>query len=418
MDMNNYQYSLVEKLSFVRPGGTEEELCAAKILLQEIEEAGGSGSLMEFQIPGFTLETCSMRVSAPFERQIPVIPYGCAGSLPEGGKEFKVFYGEKAKEEDLLGKEDLSDTAVIVNELKLDGYKRLCERKAGAVLVIVGQYYEDLTECSAYSRTLREKFLECGKLPVFMISAHDAIDLLRDEAETVHLEMRQTDAEKTSRNVLAVIPGTDLAGESIALTAHYDSVPVGTGAWDNATGAATLMYIYRHFLKNPPRRTMRFIWCGSEEMGLLGSRAYVAQHEELIPEIKFCFNFDMCGTILGPNLIFVTGSQELETFVRQFCRHEGYSSEIWLRVHSSDSAPFADKGIPCLGLSRGTSINTIHTRHDLAFPLSAKQLKINGDFAVKMISHVAEAYMLPVPTGMPEDMKKELDKYFQRDTDK
>ena len=160
MDQNHYQYSLVEKLSFVRPGGTEEELRAARILLGEIEAAGGEGSLMEFQIPGFELETCAVKVCAPFEREIPAIPYGCAGSLPQGGKEFKLFYGVKAREEDLLGKQDLSDTAVLVDELKLEGYKRLCERKAGAVLVVTGQYYEDLTQCSAYTRLLREKFLD------------------------------------------------------------------------------------------------------------------------------------------------------------------------------------------------------------------------------------------------------------------
>lgn len=415
--MDNYQYSLTEKLSFVRCGGTEEELRAANILLQEIREAGGEGTLMEFQIPAFTLEKCAMRVTAPFEREIPVIPYGRAGSLPEGGKDFKICYAEKGREEDFFGMEDLSDTAVIVNELNLEVYRRLCEKKAGAFLVIVGKYYEDLTTCSAYSRILRDKFLEYGKLPGYMIAAPDATDLIRDEAERVHLEMRQTDQETTSRNVLAVIPGTEAPKESIVLTAHYDSVPVGTGSWDNATGAATLMYIYRYFLTHPPRRTMRFLWCGSEELGLLGSRAYVEQNEALIPEIKFCFNFDMCGTVLGPNLIFVTGTPELETFARQFCRHEGYAAEFKAVVHSSDSAPFADKGVPSIGLSRGTPTASIHTRHDLMFPLSARQLKINGDFAIKMISHVAESVILPVSTGMPEDVKKELDKYFQRNVD-
>lgn len=414
MEENRYQYSLVEKLSFTRPAGSEEELRAAHILLEEIQSVGGCGSLMDFRIPSFTLETCAMRVTAPFTREIPVIPYGRSASLPEGGREMKIFYAGKAKEEDLMGKTDLSDTAVLVDELKIEGYKRLCEVKAGAVLLVVGKYFEDLTASSAFSRNLSDQFLQFGRLPVFVMAAPDAIDLLRDEAETVLLEMRQSDAELTSHNVLAVIPGTDLASESIVLTGHYDSVPVGTGSWDNATGAATLMYIYRHFLKNPPRRTMRFVWCGAEEAGLLGSRAYVAQHEELIPEIKFCFNFDMCGTVLGPNVIFVTGSGELETFARQFCRHDGYSAEIWKRVHSSDSAPFADKGIPSLGLSRGTAISTIHTRQDLIAPLSAKQLRINGDFAIRMISYVAESQVLPVPTGMPDDVKKGLDEYFHR----
>ena len=41
MDPDNYQYSLVEELSFIRPGGTEEELRAANILLREIRDAGG-----------------------------------------------------------------------------------------------------------------------------------------------------------------------------------------------------------------------------------------------------------------------------------------------------------------------------------------------------------------------------------------
>lgn len=416
MDPDNYQYSLVEELSFIRPGGTEEELRAANILLREIRDAGGEGSLMDFQVPGYRLEKCAMRVTSPFRREIPVLPYGLAASLPEGGKEFKLYYAARAAEEDFLGMEDLSDTAVLVNELKLDIYKRLCQKKAGAVLVICGKYYQSLVESSTYSRNLRPKFLENGTLSVFMIAAPDATDLLRDEAQTVCLEMRQESTENTSRNVLAVIPGTDPAKESIVLTAHYDSVPVGTGSWDNATGSATLMYVYRHFMKNPPRRTMRFIWCGSEEMGLLGSRAYVERNPDLIPEIGFCFNFDMCGTVLGPNQIFVTGSPELETYVRQFCRHEGYSADIKVTVHSSDSAPFADKGIPGIGLSRGTRTSEIHTQHDLLFPLGAKQLKENGDFAVKMISHVTNGCMLPVPTGMPEDMQKELDKYFQRDT--
>lgn len=414
MNADLYQYSLVEKLSFNRPAGTEMELRAASILLDEIQAAGGSGELMDFQIPSFEIEKCSMRITAPYEKEIAVLPYGCCGTLPEGGQSFKIRYAERGTEEDLYDTDDLSDTAVIVNELKIDVYKRLCEKKAGAVLFIVGKYYQDLKESSAYSRRLREPFLKHGKLPVFMISAPDATDLLRNEAACVHLEMRQTEQELTSRNVLAVIPGTDLSKESIVLTAHYDSVPVGTGSWDNASGSATLMYIYRHFLQHQPRRTMRFVWCGSEEQGLLGSHAYVKQHEELIPEIKFCFNFDMCGTVLGPNMIFVTGSHELETYARQFCSHDGYSAEFKVCVHSSDSAPFADRGIPAIGISRGTKTSEIHTQHDLMFPIGAKQLKINGDFAVRMIAHVAESAILPVPVGMPDEMKKELDKYFHR----
>ena len=97
-----------------------------------------------------------------------------------------------------------------------------------------------------------------------------------------------------------------------------------------------------------------FIWCGSEELGLLGSKAYVKENKELLEKISFCFNFDMCGTALGANDIFITGNKELETFVDQYCKLTGYSAKTRACVHSSDSAPFCDHNIPALGLSRGT----------------------------------------------------------------
>ena len=98
---------------------------------------------------------------------------------------------------------------------------------------------------------------------------------------------------------------------------------------------------YHYFCEHPPKRTLRFIWCGSEEQGLLGSKAYIDQHEDLMEQIKFCFNLDMCGTTLGYNKIYVTGNKQLEDFVELFCREVGYSAEVFAGVHSSDSAPFA-----------------------------------------------------------------------------
>ena len=46
--MNTYQYDLVEKMSFVRWGGTDKELEAANILMDEIKKFGGEGRIEEF----------------------------------------------------------------------------------------------------------------------------------------------------------------------------------------------------------------------------------------------------------------------------------------------------------------------------------------------------------------------------------
>ncbi|MBI1764523.1 MAG: M20/M25/M40 family metallo-hydrolase [Acidobacteria bacterium] len=81
-------------------------------------------------------------------------------------------------------------------------------------------------------------------------------------------------------NVIAEIPGSDLANEVVMIGAHFDSHHSGTGATDNATGSAAMMEALR-ILKAvgaKPRRTIRIGLWGGEEEGLLGSRAYVKEH--------------------------------------------------------------------------------------------------------------------------------------------
>ena len=73
---DNYQYSIVEKLSFVRWGGTEEEKRAAAIIKEEIEKLGGTAEYMPFQIPAATFKHYSAKVVAPFEKELAVLPYG------------------------------------------------------------------------------------------------------------------------------------------------------------------------------------------------------------------------------------------------------------------------------------------------------------------------------------------------------
>lgn len=411
---------LVRDLSFVRVGGSAEEKAAAEHIMGEIdrvvEEAGRQDirrEYMTFQIPDAKLAKCSVRVGG---REIP-----CAAFLRSGNidRECELVYLDDASDIDFAGAGCLEGKAVLLNQFTDEEvYKRLVKHKASAFLVVQGKYYHGEKESSLYSRRLREHFSRNGVIPGFLVTASDALWMIREGIGKVELTLEQEDREPESRNISVVVEGTDLKEESIVLTAHYDSVPVGTGSWDNATGAAALLGIFRHFAAHPARRTLRFLWCGSEEMGLLGSKKYVEQNSELLDQIGFCFNFDMCGTALGANKIIVTGEKELQTFAEQYCKLTGYSAVVKSGVHSSDSAPFCDKDIPALGLSRETSTAEIHTIHDLLPTLSEKAMRGNVEFAVRMVGDVANAAVLPVKKGMSEECRKELDKYFHRDNDK
>jgi len=97
---------------------------------------------------------------------------------------------------------------------------------------------------------------------------------------TVDLGVEFQDADLMAYNTIAEIPGTDLKDEIVMLGGHMDSWHSGTGATDNGAGVSVAMEAVRiiQTLGLKPRRTIRIaLWTGEEE-GLLGSRAYVAQH--------------------------------------------------------------------------------------------------------------------------------------------
>jgi carboxypeptidase Q len=99
----------------------------------------------------------------------------------------------------------------------------------------------------------------------------------------LELDVRTTfhDQDLNSYNTIAEIPGSDKKNnEVVMLGAHLDSWHTGTGATDNAAGSAIMMEAVRIIkaLGVTPRRTIRIALWSGEEQGLLGSRAYVAEH--------------------------------------------------------------------------------------------------------------------------------------------
>jgi hypothetical protein len=109
---------------------------------------------------------------------------------------------------------------------------------------------------------------------VRMLQAGEAVKM------TVDLAVAWQEADLMGYNTIAEIPGTDLKDEVVMLGGHMDSWHSGTGATDNAAGVSVAMEAVRiiQALGLKPRRTIRIALWSGEEQGLLGSRAYVAEH--------------------------------------------------------------------------------------------------------------------------------------------
>ncbi len=219
-------------------------------------------------------------------------------------------------------------------------------------------------------------------------------------------------AGKTSYNAVAEIRGTDKADEVIMLGGHLDSWHSATGATDNAIGGAIMMEAARilQALGLKPRRTIRVALWGGEEQGLIGSRAYVAQHfgsfEDPLPEYaKFngYFNIDSgTGRVRGMS---VFGSPETARILAQYVKEfedlgiYGATATTSRATGGTDSTSFNAAGLPGIGASQDPieyNSHTWHTNLDTYERIVEEDVKKSAVIVASAIYHLAmRDQMLP-----------------------
>ena len=179
-----------------------------------------------------------------------------------------------------------------------------------------------------------------------------------------------------SYNAVAEIRGTDKADEIVMLGGHLDSWHSATGATDNAIGCAVMMEAARilQAIGVRPRRTIRVALWGGEEQGLLGSKAYVAQHfgtaenpKPAFHTFNGYFNVDSgTGRIRSAS---VFGPPEAATVLREIFKPFedlgvlGASATNSRRAGGTDSTSFNEAGLPGIGLSQDPIQYNSHTWH-------------------------------------------------------
>src|SRR6056297_1078746 len=217
-------------------------------------------------------------------------------------------------------------------------------------------------------------------IPTFDMSCEDYGLLFRLAANGQSPRVRvQADAEflgdVPTFNTIATIPGTELPNEYVLLSAHFDSWDGGSGATDNGTGTVTMMEAMRilsEVLPNPRRTIMVGLW-GGEEQGLNGSRAFAADHPEVVDGLQVLLNQDN-GTGRVQNISMQGLIEAGSHFASWLARVPSeLSGEIDLNVPGapggggSDYASFICAGAPAFSLSSlswGYGTYTWHTNRD------------------------------------------------------
>ena len=221
--------------------------------------------------------------------------------------------------------------------------------------------------------------------------------------------------QQKSKNVIALLPGSERADEYIFYMAHWDHFgkdptlegdQIFNGALDNATGTVALIELAEAFkqLESPPLRSIVFLAVTAEEQGLLGSK-YYATHP-IYPPTKTVAAINMDALNIWGKMKDVTvigyGNSELDHYV------ETAASEQGRRVrpdpkpergsfYRSDHFSFAKEGIPALYTSGGVD----HVEHGEEWGLAKRD------------KYIAENYHKPSDefdpnwdfSGMIEDLR-------------
>ena len=396
---------IFEATDFVHASGTKEEMKVAEFLKSQCEELGVSAHIEGFRVAMGDIESVHLFADG---QEIPCKALSCCGS---GVVEGELYYMPSIDPVSLAG---AKDKIVLLDQgVGFFTYHDLMEAGVKGLIFQYGNVHypnEDIDQ-----RDLREAAVgEERKVLCAMVNSRQAIQLVKNKVKQIRLEISQREYDGESHNVIAELPGK--RDEYIVLSAHYDSTSLSHGAYDNMSGCAGLLGVMEQLKEQELNYGLRFVFCGSEERGLLGSKAYVRDHEEELGKMAMNINLDMIGTYMGKFIACVSAEEKLSHYISYMAAEVGFPVESKTGVYYSDSTPFADKNVPAVSFARIASgiVAPIHCRYDLMDVMSMEQLQKDIDFLAKFTERFANAAVCPVSRESPEKIKKELDEYLFR----
>ena len=408
------EMELLEKIGFTRIAGSPEEEKAAQILKEECDKLGVPAIIQPFEIEQGIVEEATLEILEPFQQEIPVTGYQCAQNTPEEGLEAPFLYVENADDVSLS---DARGKIVLVNGyMRVPLFRKLMKAGVAGIVTMEGQLRDKREETDLSTRTLRRTLRAFGNVPMVHTRVLDAIDMVRKGACKARLVLKGRTEEWTSHNVIATVLGTEKPEEIVSFGAHYDSVDFSKGVYDNGAGSVINMEVLRYFAENPPKRTLKFVWYGSEEIGLEGSWAYVKAHKEELEAHKLMINVDVGGPVLGVDRITATAEKELASYLEYFVKIHGFTAEVKQGIYSSDSIPFADSGVPGVNFSRDGAPGAayIHDRFDTLSFLSADMLEKTTRIVLEFGKEMANAALVPVERKIPQNIVEDVEKYLYK----
>lgn len=399
-------YPMLKSLDFERMTGTAGEEKGRKVIINHLNKMGFESKVESFEFQGFDPGTASINLGS---KSYEATPYGLC---PDAELEGKLVYLENLNA--LKYNPGAYDDAIVLFYHSDDRLYELSKiSKVKAFIGISAPYKTALSLSHRQNLPLEDSF------PIVMMSYKDAIQLKKQEGKTVKLRIKQELKMRLGHNIVLDIKGSGKDDALTLLVGHYDSVARSHGACDNAAGTVCMIKAIEQFSKNKALRDLRVVWFSGEELGLLGSFAYVKEHEEeLKKRCKLVINVDLAGDPIGRNVMMCLGTKELQGYAGGILKEAGLLFSEKLSIYSSDCIPFSVHEIPSLNLARmgGQALYHIHTDQDKAIHNDEYGLKDVYLATKTILNRVLNASMYPAAAGIDDSLRENLERYLWNST--
>ncbi|BBF70140.1 M20/M25/M40 family metallo-hydrolase [Sphingomonas bisphenolicum] len=380
-----------------RPAGTPQEARAREWAVAKLKALGFSNVRAElYTMPVWVRGHEEARILSPFPQNLVLAALGNSGSTSDKGIEGEIVYFPSIADLDaapaamLKGKIAFVDHGMkATQDGSSYGYFGAARRqgpsiasKKGAIAILIRSIG---TDHHRVPHTGVQMWADgVTPIPAAALSVPDAEQLARvikrGQPVTVHLTLTSKMLkDQPSGNVIAEIPGSDPAAGVVVAACHLDSWDQGTGAIDDATGcgiaAASALQVAK---AGQPRRTIRVLMAGAEEVGGDGARAYYKAHGEQKHALAIESDFG-ADRIWRVDFKLPQGHEALAKRIATALAPLGVGASTQEAGGGADIAPLVKAGVPVIDLQQdGTRYFDLHhTPDDTLDKVDPDQLRQN-----------------------------------------
>ena len=380
-----------------RPAGTPQEARARDWAVAKLKALGFSNVRAEpYTMPVWVRGRDEAKILSPFPQNLVLAALGNSGSTTDKGITGDVVYFptladlEAAPDASLQGKiAFVSHGMEATQDGSSYGYFGAARRqgpsiaaKKGAIGILIRSIG---TDHHRMPHTGVQMWADgVTPIPAAALSIPDAEQLARVIArgQPVKLHLTLTSKmlkDQPSGNVIAEIPGSDPAAGVVVAACHLDSWDQGTGAIDDASGCGIAAASALHVAKaGQPRRTIRILMAGAEEVGGDGARAYFKAHgaEKHALAIESDFGADRVWRV---DFKLPQGHEALATQIAAALAPLGIGASKQEAGGGADIASLVRAGVPVIDLKQdGTRYFDLHhTPDDTLDKIDPAQLRQN-----------------------------------------